>query len=154
MKNIKQYLIKEFKLNKNYKNPYNYHPKDKKELKDIVKKLIDERGFDADLNDIDVSQITDMSQLFYSSEFNGDISGWDVSNVTNMNHMFAGSEYSGKNGSIENWDVSNVIHMRFMFSHSQFDVDLSKWNVRNGVHIDDMFWKCPLEGNEPAWYRK
>lgn len=153
-KSLSEYIYEGFKLNKNYKNPYNYHPKNKKELKDIIKKLIDERGFDADLNDIDTSEIIDMSQLFYSSEFNGDISGWDVSKVKNMSYMFAGSEYSGKNGSIENWDVSNVIHMQFMFSHSEFNGDLSKWNVRNGVYMDDMFWKCPLEDNKPKWYTK
>jgi hypothetical protein len=43
---------------------YNYHPKNKEELKDIIKQLLDKRGPDADLNDIDTFKITDMSHLF------------------------------------------------------------------------------------------
>ena len=41
------------------------------------------------INEWNVSQITDMSQLFRSkSSFNDDISNWDVSSVTNMDYMF------------------------------------------------------------------
>jgi len=52
----------------------------REELKQIIK----ESPIDANLNYLDVSNITDMSYLFKNSEFNGDISKWDVSNVTDM----------------------------------------------------------------------
>ena len=42
----------------------NLKPKSNLELKELVDKLIIERGLNADLNDIDVSEITDMSFLF------------------------------------------------------------------------------------------
>ena len=84
MKTLKLYINEALHVNKNMKMPHNYHPKTNDELQELVNKLIKERGENADLNDIDTSEITDMSSVFYNSEFNGDISEWDVSNVTGM----------------------------------------------------------------------
>ena len=51
------------------------------ELRSLIENRIKVEGNEVDLNDIDVSAITDMSGLFSWTYFNGDISGWDVSNV-------------------------------------------------------------------------
>src|SRR5574344_780038 len=90
---------------------YNYHPKDKDELKQIIEERIKQEGPECDLNDIDVSNITNMSGMFYGSNFNGDISKWDVSKVTDMRYMFCGSEF---NGDISKWNVSKVNNMNGM----------------------------------------
>ena len=67
-----------------------------------------------DISCWDVSQITDMSWMFYeASSFNSDISGWDVSSVTNMSRMF--DEASSFSSDISEWDVSSVTDMGFMF---------------------------------------
>ena len=84
---------------------YSCQPKTKDELENIISERVQRDGFYCDLNDIDVSLITNMSGLFYYYDFNGDISKWNVSNVTNMTKMFY---YSKFNGDISNWDVSNV----------------------------------------------
>ena len=125
MKQINKYIIERLHINKDTGNShYNYHPKDKDELQELVKKLIKERGNEADLNDIDTSEITDMKSLFYRSKFNGDISNWDVSNVKDMRHMFANSKFDGD---LFNWDVSNVEDMYGMFDNSPLEKNPPKW---------------------------
>ena len=129
---------------------YDLKPTNKKELKELIKQRMKEQGPDCNLNDIDVSEIKDMSALFYNSEFNGDISKWDVSNVTNMDSMFEGSEF---NGDISKWDVSRVKDMHSMFYNSEFNGDISKWDVSRVKDMGYMFVGSPLEGKEPSWYR-
>ena len=89
MKTLQHYITEKILINKNSKIAYNYHPKTKDELEDIIKQKIESEGNECDLNDIDTSNITDMSWLFNDIEFNGDISKWDVSNVKNMDNMFS-----------------------------------------------------------------
>ena len=57
------------------------NPANKEELKKIIENSIQTEGPECDLNDIDVSDITDMSGLFNGSKFNGDISKWNVTNT-------------------------------------------------------------------------
>lgn len=68
MKTLNTYINEKLVLNKDtFKNNYKYFPKTKDELKDIINKLLKERKDQEiiDLNDIDTSEITDMSELFY-----------------------------------------------------------------------------------------
>ena len=93
MKEISKFIQEGLKITSktkvNEKPKYNYHPKTKEELKDLLKQLIEERGNEGDFNDIDTSEITDMSDLFNGiDKFNGDISNWDVSKVIQTNLIF------------------------------------------------------------------
>ena len=154
MKQINKYIVERLRINKdtgNHRNHhYNYQPKTRIELKELVNKLIKERGNDANLNDIDTSEITNMYNMFYQSKFNGDISNWNVSNVTDMKYMFAHSKF---NGDISNWDVSNVTDMTNMFCNSNFNGDISEWDVSNVKNMSEMFYKSTLEKNPPKWYK-
>ena len=69
--------------------------KNKVYLRVMIIERIEEQGPNCDLNDIDVSQVTDMSYLFFMMRFNGDISSWDVSGVENMGDMFDNSPLKG-----------------------------------------------------------
>ena len=151
MKKLNQFITEKFRLSKDNLEPhYNYHPNDKN-FNTLINKLIEERGYDANLNDIDTSNIKDMSATFYCSNFNGDISRWDVSNVINMSDMFADSEF---NGDISGWDVSKVKYMDYMFTCSKFSGDISEWDTHNVTNKLDIFYGCPLEQNPPAWCKE
>ena len=152
MKQINKYIVERLHINKDI-DRYNYHPKTNDELKELVDQLIEERGYEADLNDIDTSEITDMHMIFYNSKFNGDISNWDVSNVKDMNYMFYMSNF---NGDISEWNVSNVKDMTSMFEESKFtgeNGDISKWDVSKVEDMHYMFTGTPLAKNTPNWYK-
>ena len=117
-------------------------PKTKKELKDIIEDRVYNDGTNCDLNDIDISLITDTSYLFFEIDFNGDISMWDVSNVKNMSRMFYKSHF---NGDISKWDVSNVEDMFEMFFGSKFNRNISKWNIDESCYTFAMFDRCPIK---------
>ena len=98
--------------------------------KDELANLIDDE--DIYLGDIDTSDITDMSNLFYESEredFSG-IENWDVSSVTNMSDMFAGCK--NFNQPLNSWDVSSVTDMSYMFAGCyDFNQPLDSWLINN-----------------------
>ena len=154
MKNINTYITERLKISKDSAREYKYHPKDKDELQELLKKLIDERGKDADLNDIDVSKITDMEllfQRFYPKIENINISYWDVSNVVNMKGMFW--ECENFSCDLSKWNVSKVTEMDSMFSRcKKFNSDLSKWDVSKAKHMDSMFYNCKeFESDLSKW---
>ena len=100
----------------------------------------------AAIGDWDVSQVTDMSNLFNfpnvdgrMHEFNEPIGSWNVSNVTNMDSMFS---YAGSfNQDISQWNVSNVTNMKDMFAHARaFDQPIGSWNVSNVTNMEAMFY--------------
>ena len=64
MKSLTYYIQEKLVIKKSKRIDYKYFPETKKELKLIIKKRIKDEGNEADLNDIDVSNITDMSALF------------------------------------------------------------------------------------------
>ena len=148
--------------------PYNYRPTTKAELIKIMDRRILKDGVHCNLNDINVSAIKDMSGLFMTdfNRFDGDISEWNVSNVVDMSRMFYDSDFKGDiskgnvgkvenmyqmfayskfNGKISNWDLSSVNDMFQMFANSYYSRDLSCWDISHVRDVGSMFIGCPLE---------
>lgn len=95
----------------------------------IVKDELDRLGHDADLNHIDVSEVTNMKSLF------------SCHHSDNL-----GPKYKDLNPDISYWDVSNVENMEFMFFDCEnFNQDLSGWDVRKVENHGFMFNRCPIE---------
>lgn len=102
-------------------------PTSKAELRSLIKQELQRQGPDADLNFIDTSKITDMSNLFWSLNVRKiKIEWWNVSNVTNMSGMF--SFCYDFNCDLSHWDVGNVKNMNYMFAHCyKLNCNLSRW---------------------------
>lgn len=90
------------------------------------------------LSNWDVSNVTDMSFMFYNTQFNQPISSWDVSKVTNMSNMFANARYF--NRSIGEWDVSGLVDMSNMFYAAQaFNQDIGEWKLSSVQNLSGAF---------------
>jgi len=123
---------------------------------------------EANLNWIDVSEVTSFKYLFSNTDehgdsidyeeyfdvlemFDGDISLWETGEVHNMFGMFNQSNFDGD---ISRWDVSACRNMSYTFNGSAFNGDISKWNV-GGVRLmistfDDSRFAQDISKWEPA----
>ena len=120
-------------------------------IRQIVKDELKRFGNDADLNHIDVSEVTDMHSLFRCDDYgalwpncqnlNPDISQWNVRKVETMKFMFAFN--NNFNQDISGWDVSSVKDMdRMFYAAKNFNQDLSQWDVSNVKSMMFMFGYC------------
>ena len=126
------------------------------------------------LENLDVSQIDNMNEIFMYSPYNGDLSKWDVSKVEDMTSMFeqciafdsdlnnwnvkkvliSNMMFSGCisfTGRIENWDVSGLDEAYRMFNGcKRLSTDFSKWKLYEGLNRTeddyyDLFREVPLD---------
>ncbi|MHA1673909.1 MAG: BspA family leucine-rich repeat surface protein [Promethearchaeota archaeon] len=99
----------------------------------------DNLGSSGDMNNWDVSRVTDMTEMFYSADnFDQNIEKWDVSSVTDMAAMFKGSR--SFNQEIGGWDVSSVTDMAAMFDSAvYFNQSINNWDVSSVTDMNRMF---------------
>ena len=151
MKTLNTYINEKLVLNKDTfrKAKYKYFPEKKRELESIITDLLDKHAGQEviDLNDIDISNINDISFLFYKRNdiYNIDISNWDVSNVTNMSSIFYNCKNLQSIGDISGWNVSAVKDMGGMFYNCIYLThigDISSWNISKAEYIHTMFTSC------------
>ena len=131
---VRDYIYSRQKLPSDLKNISNW---DVSEVTNMANLFDGYRSFNQPLN-WDVSKVKNMERMFqYCSSFNQDLSNWNVSEVRNMERMFYSC--SSFNQPL-NWDVSEVIDMAYMFHGcSSFNQDLSNWNVSENTNMENMF---------------
>jgi len=165
MKKINNYIVEKLKLNRDIgKIEYNYQPETEDELRKLLKKLISERGKDADLNDIDVSKLKKLSPIKnpYTDGYDGlfedldphniDISSWDVSNVTGFGAMFWNC--ANFDCDLSKWDMSKAKEINTMFRgcKSFRGKGIEKWNIKNVKGMRETFSGCNT-AIIPSWYK-
>ena len=97
------------------------------------------------LENLDTSQVTDMSEMFYNCEnlTSLDLSHFDTSQVTDMSDMFWYCE-SLTNLDLSHFDTSQVTDMEEMFLRCDrlTSLDLSHFDTSQVTHMSSMFEYC------------
>ena len=135
-----------------YRNPeftgFSLDNWDVSNVTDMSSMFYNATNFNDDISGWDVSNVTNMSMMFRDTPFNQDISSWDVSNVTNMNQVFADSNF---NQPIGGWDVSNVLYMYDLFIRTPFNQPIGNWNVGKVTNMQGMFFGTPFNQDISSW---
>ena len=145
MKSLNQYIIEKILINKKSKFINKIKVESKEQLQAIIKERHNNNKSFIDLNDLDISELDDISYIFHGSNIEVvDISGWDTSNVTTMENMFSFCDKLKNIIGIENLDVSKLEDANSMFycCKNLVELDLTNWNPVSLQHTYDMFYGC------------
>ena len=105
-----------------------------------------------DGSNLDVSSITDMSDMFDNNKVSDltSLANWNTSKVTNMSSMFQNSSISDFTP-LTNWDTSKVTDMNSMFQNSSISdlTPLANWNTSKVTDMDSMFMANKISNLAP-----
>lgn len=147
MKSINNFITEKLRINKDIKTKQiEYFPKNFNELKKIItKRALDSNDGVLDLNDIDISKITNLSYLLanINNIKSVNMNNWDTSKVTDIHGLF------WCNKSIEeiymhDWNTNNIesFYGAFYDCENLKTLDLFKWKFDKCKEIDLMFANC------------
>ena len=152
---LTSFINEKLKINKEYTEVHTEKPTTTRDLRKIIENRIDEQGLGTikepiNLNDIDVSEINDLEDIFYYIGMNYkikaiDISDWNVSHVTSFKSMFAECSYLQYVGDLSRWNVSECTNFASMFIDCKFLKnigDISRWKMTKANDIHSMFSGC------------
>ena len=98
--------------------------------------------------------LTSVAALETKQHEGKDYVSWDVSNVTDMSEMFDGASALVDISALASWDISSVTTMNQMFysaSRVENPSALEPWNIDFSVDTMNMFWGVSAEP-KPTWY--
>ena len=116
------------------------------QLKEYLKSEIEKQGENVVIQNLDVSLVEDMSELFYKIAYKVkslNLSGWKTSGAKDMSAMFWGCS-TIESLNLSGWDTSNVKDMCYMFygCKSLKSLDLSGWDTSNVKEMCSLFFDC------------
>lgn len=141
---------------------YKYYPKTYQDLEIAIYEHIVNENFN--FNDINVSEVESMANLFYNINYvlsrsdkyylngrtvklpikklpNFDVSQWEPISCTNFSNLFKDLEEF--NCDISRWNVSQGKNFTNMFLGCRnFNQDLSGWDMSSAENLNMMFYKC------------
>lgn len=124
------------------------------------------------LEDLDVSNVTDMSSMFYRcfalpslnlskwstnslTKMNGittemsaltsvDFTDWDTSKVSDFNSIFSGDDHLSDIKGVSDWDMRKATNIAYMFMNCKALTyfDVSKWRFENLTSLNHAFYSC------------
>ena len=120
----------------------------KEKLQKYIKSEIKKQGEHVVIQNIDVSRIEDLSDLFRDITDGVktlDLSGWKTSNVKDMSWMFGGCK-TLESLDLSGWDVSNVKTMNDMFACCENIeyLDITDWDTSKVKNMARMFFGRPV----------
>jgi hypothetical protein len=150
MKTLQQHINERLILNKDRVRKYEYFPKNRIELYNIIAERdyinFYEHNNDniLNLNDIDTSKINEFTYIFEdfkSTKIN--INNWDFSSAKDLNGLFW-ARGDIEEIYIDEVDVSNVECFYGMFYHCRKlkTLNLNNWNIIKGNDFRHMFNSC------------
>ena len=146
MKSLHQFVSEKLKISNTETRTPQHNPKDYDSLFALIRDRYNENKEFMDCTDIDVSEITQMNDMFSSLTHlkSIDITGWDTSNVTDMVHMFSYLPDLEEIIGLEELDVSSVTNMNSMFENCKSieTIDISGWDTSNVQSMSHMFEFC------------
>ena len=101
-----------------------------------------------DLSNLDVSNVTNMSDMFSGcSNLTSleSLADWQTGNVTDMAHMFEGCSNLTSLEPLANWQTGSVTNMAYMFSNwsSLTSLEsLADWQTGSVANMVGMFYRC------------
>ena len=141
---IRKYLISEIEKQGEHVVIQNIDVSHIEDLSDLFRDITD--GVKTlDLSGWKTSGVKDMGEMFYTCRRleSLNVSGWDTSNVEDMSYMFYGCK-DLESLDLSGWDTSNVTDMRWMFynCYELKSLDLSGWDTSNVKDTSWMFFCC------------
>ncbi len=90
----------------------------------------------------DLTSVETLDSMFYAvisfDNSNHSINTWNISNITDISNMFNSSNFDQP---LNLWNTSNVQYMQFTFAMSPFNQDISMWNTDGLVGMSGMFYQ-------------